>query len=111
MPDRYRFTGWMTATVGPTAWPGNLLVDGDDGTLRFADRWHLTHNPVAYRVCVVRLGSSTGPCRERHAPTSTVPSVIPVFVHCCGDFVARWYVAGRLVATWPFRYIPETYNG
>jgi hypothetical protein len=48
---------------------------------------------------------------QAHARIDTRPSVVPVFVRCCGQFIVKWYVAGRVVATWPFRYIPETGTG
>jgi hypothetical protein len=115
MPDRYRFTGWMEATTGPGGTPTHLLVDGDGGTLHFDDRWNLTRKPVAYRVCLVKVGLLSGPCRQALAPPNYsgphAESVLSVFVSCCGDFVARWYVAGRLVAMWPFRYVPEAIRG
>ena len=107
MPDKYRFTGWMAAGQSPSDWPTHLLVEGDAGTLRFADRWNLARKPVAYRVCVSKSGSAVVECRGAKAAIGGHPSLLPVFVRCCGDFVTRWYVAGRLVAMWPFRFIPE----
>jgi hypothetical protein len=106
-PTKYRFTGWMSPSAVPGGWPSHLLVEGDAGTLRFADRLNLTRKPVAYRVCVFRLGSSRGPCRRSAAPISARPSVLPLFVSCCGEFVAKWYVGGRVVATWPFQFVRE----
>ncbi len=108
IPDKYRFTGWMAPGESPADWPAHLLVEGDGGTLRFADRWNLTKKPVAYRVCVSKAGSPRAACRGAKAGIGTRPSVLPVSVLCCGEFVARWYVAGRLVASWPFRFIPES---
>jgi hypothetical protein len=107
VPAKYRYTGWIVASEQPGGWPTHLLVEGDAGTLRFADRWNLTNSPVGYRVCVKRVSASAEPCRAAKAPVNTRPSIIPMFVSCCGDFVARWYVSGRLVGSWPFRYVPE----
>jgi hypothetical protein len=107
MPAKYRYAGWMVATEQRGGWPTHLLVEGDAGTLRFADRWNLTKKPVAYRVCVRRNHARVGPCKVATAPISTRPSVVPMFVSCCGDFVAYWHIAGRLVASWPFRYVAE----
>ena len=107
VPAKYRYTGWLVANEQSSGWPTHLLVEGDGGTFRFADRWNLTKTPTVYRVCVTRVGAQAVSCRVASAPITTRPSLIPVFVSCCGDFVARWYVSGRLVASWPFRYLPE----
>ena len=106
-PGKYRFTGWMAPSKLPGALPSHLVVEGDAGTLRFADGLNLTGRPVAYRVCVFRLGSSQGPCRHATAPVSTRPSVVPLFVDCCGQFVAKWFVGDRVVAAWPFQFQRE----
>ena len=107
VPAKYRYTGWVVASEQLGAWPTHLTVEGDAVTLRFADRSNLTKSPVVYRVCVKRVSASAGSCRGAKAPVNTRPSIVPMFVACCGDFVARWYVSGRLVASWPFRYVPE----
>ena len=107
MPDKYRFTAWLTAEASTGQLPGHLLMEGDGGALMFTDRWNLTQKAVTYRVCVVKNGASSGPCRDGTAPVRSTPSGLPMFVRCCGRFVAKWYVSGRLVATWAFSYIPE----
>jgi hypothetical protein len=107
VPAKYRYTGWLVASEQSSGWPTHLLIEGDGGTLRFADRWNLTKIPTVYKVCVKRLGAHVASCKAATAPVSTRPSLVPIFVLCCGDFVARWYVSGRLVASWPFRYAPE----
>jgi hypothetical protein len=104
VPRAYRFTGWMQ----PSFTPSHVLVEGDGGRLFFADRWNLTKTPVRYRVCIVREGARRGPCRTAKAPVDTRPSKLPVFVRCCGRYVARWSVGGHVVATWRFVYVPET---
>jgi hypothetical protein len=106
VPAKYRYTGWVAVS-----WPTHFVVEGDTVTLRFADRRNLTKSPVVYRVCVRRVSASAGSCRTARAPVNTRPSSVPMFVDCCGDFVARWYVSGRLVASWPFRYHPENTPG
>ena len=108
VPDKYRFTGWMAPSEAPSEWPKHVLFEGDAGTLRFADARNLKRKPVPYTVCAFKRSSSRGQCEHGLAPADTRPSVLPVFVHCCGQFVAKWYVAGRVVATWPFLYAPET---
>lgn len=106
MPDRHRFTGWMAVPAGGP--PSHLVVDGDGATLNFYDRWNLTKVSVDYRACIVRIGHGSVGCRTSVAPASDRQSVLRMFAKCCGAFVASWYVGGRRVATWPFRFIPET---
>jgi hypothetical protein len=106
-PPQYRFTGWVTASPTLAANPTHLLVEGDAPQLRFTDRWNVTHRRTSYRGCVSKLGSSTARCLAATAPVDGKPSALALPVRCCGEFVARWYVGKRLVAAWPFRYVPE----
>jgi hypothetical protein len=106
VPAKYCYTGWVVEG-DRQGWPTHLLVEGDSTWLEFADRYNLTKSPVAYRVCVRRVSASAGSCRAAKSPVDTRPSIVPMFVTCRGDFVARWYVSGRLVASWPFRYRAE----
>ena len=99
MPTKDRYTGWL-APSGTS--PSHILVQGDGIDFLFADRWNLTHSPVVYRVCVAGL------CKTARAPVSTRPSTVHFGLTACGkDYVARWFVAGRRVASWPFRYLCE----
>lgn len=100
----YRYTGWVAPT--PQASPQHLVVDGDNPVLRFADAYP-GKAPVVYRVCVQRAGSSVKSCQRGTAPTTTLPSTLPLKVLCCGTFVARWTVGGQTVATWRFLYKRE----
>jgi hypothetical protein len=106
-PPQYRFTGWVTASPTLAANPTHLLVEGDAPQLRFTDRWNLTHRRTSYRGCVSKLLSSISRCLAATAPIDGKPSALALPVRCCGEFVARWFVGKRLVATWPFRYVPE----
>jgi hypothetical protein len=106
-PAQYRFTGWVTASQTLTAAPTHLLVEGDAPQLRFTDRWNLTDRRTSYRVCVSKLLSSTSRCLAATAPIDSKASALALPIRCCGEFVARWYVGKRLIAAWPFRYVPE----
>ena len=68
VPAKYRYTGWIVASEQPGGWPTHLLVEGDAGTLRFADRWNQTNSPVGYRVCVKRVSASAGPAGPPRHP-------------------------------------------
>jgi hypothetical protein len=105
MPAKYRYTGWLAPSG---TWPSHILVQGDGISFLFADRWNLTHSPVTYRICVVKTGGSARLCKSAEAPASTRPSTVHFGLTVCGkNYVARWYVASREVASWPFRYLCE----
>jgi hypothetical protein len=107
MPDRYRYTGWMSPVYGAHT-PNHVIFEGDAGTLLFADAYNLTEVPTVYKVCVHNAKSGRKRfCARGIAPLSTNASVIQLPDLCCGDFVAIWMVAGHEVARWPFRYAPE----
>jgi hypothetical protein len=109
MPARYRYTGWLAPSG---TWPSHILVEGDGINFLFADRWNLTGSPIVYRVCVVRTGQSAGVCKSAKTPISTRPSTVHFGLTKCGkNYVARWYVAGQQVASWPFRFLCETPTG
>jgi hypothetical protein len=107
MPDRYRYTGWMSPVYGAHT-PKHVMFEGDAGTLLFADAYNLTQARTAYQVCVRNAQSGRKRfCASGTAPPDTRPSVVPLPDICCGDFVAIWTVTGHEVARWPFRYAPE----
>jgi len=99
--------GRRVASVPASAEARRCKGGQPNGTLRFLDHWNLTKNPIAYRVCISGPASARRPCRSAMAPANARPSVLPVFVRCCGEFVARWYVDAHLVAAWPFRFVAE----
>lgn len=105
MPDKYRFTGWMAPSA--TSSPRHVAFEGDAPVLRFADSWNLTKTATAYRVCVVKIGTSQRSCQTGRAPVDTRNSTLVLKVNCCGQFLATWYVRGRAVARWPLLYNPE----
>jgi hypothetical protein len=105
MPDKYRFTGWMAPSANAS--PRHVTFDGDAPVLRFADSWNLTTSPTAYRVCVVKVGTTQRLCQTGTARIDTRNNTLPLRVNCCGQFLATWYVQGRAVARWPFLYHPE----
>ena len=106
-PPQYRFTGWVTASPALSADPTHLVVEGDAPQLRFTDRSNLSSRRTVYRGCVSTLGSSSRRCLTAAAPIDGKPSALALPARCCGDFIARWYVDRRLVASWRFRYVPE----
>jgi hypothetical protein len=106
-PPQYRFTGWVTASPALAADPAHLVIEGDAPQLRFTDRSNLSRHRTAYRGCVSKLLSSSSRCLTATAPIDGKPSALALPARCCGDFIARWYVGGRLVAAWRFRYVPE----
>jgi hypothetical protein len=106
-PQKYRFTGWMSAGVGDA--PHHAFVDGDAVVLKFQDASN--ERPTRYRVCWARVDGANRRCSSRVARsfrTSSIETGGPLLRF--GSYVARWYVGGRLVASWPFLFSPEHIN-
>jgi hypothetical protein len=106
MPDKYRFTGWMSPSRGGA--PRHVVFDGDGPVLGLADSWNLSSKPTRYTACVVKLGTSQKTCFSGRVPRSTAMSIRWLPVRCCGTFRATWSAGGRIVARWDFLYKPET---
>ena len=106
MPDKYRFTGWMSPSKGGN--PRHVVFDGDGPVLGFADSWNLTPHATPYTACVTKLETSQRTCFRGRVPLSTGESIRWLPVRCCGTFRATWSVEGRIVARWDFLYRPET---
>ena len=106
MPDKYRFTGWMSPSKGGN--PRHVVFDGDGPVLGLADSWNLTSHATPYTACVAKLGTSRRTCFRGRVPRSTGESIHWLPVRCCGTFRATWTVEGRIVARWDFLYKPET---
>jgi hypothetical protein len=103
-PQKYRYTGWMSA--GPGYVPHHAFVDGDGIILNFQDAGG--RQPTAYRVCWARVSGTGRRCWNRIAQPyriSSIPSSAPARF---GSYVATWYVGGQAVASWPFLFAPET---
>jgi hypothetical protein len=56
--------------------------------------------PVRYRVCWGLAGHAPTRCASGSVPTKVSKSKIFVAPQVVGNWVARWYVAGRQVASW-----------
>jgi hypothetical protein len=98
-PPGYRFTGYVE---GVGSGPGHAFVVGDGLNIAFRDD-AATGTP--YLVCW-RRGTAPRHCWSRR--TGRVGLVSKIFTPApasVGVYVTRWYVRGRLVATWRF------YNG
>ena len=103
-PQKYRYTGWMSA--GPGYVPHHAFVDGDGIILNFQDAGD--RQPTAYRVCWARVSGTGRRCWSRIAQPYRVSSIPTGGPTHFGSYVARWYVGGRAVASWPFLFAPET---
>jgi hypothetical protein len=95
-PPQYRFTGYV---AGAGSGPGHSFFVGDGLNLAFRDD---AASGTRYRVCW-RRGLAARHCRlgrtRRIGLTSKVFIAAPPTV---GVYVSRWYVSGRVVATWRF---------
>jgi hypothetical protein len=98
-PPGFRFTGYVE---GVGRGPGHSFRVGNGLRLAFRDD---VSNGTRYRVCWAHRGTRAR-CWARRTgfvgKLSKVSTAAPVVV---GVFVTRWYVAGRVVASWRF------YNG
>jgi hypothetical protein len=86
--------------AGVASGPGRSFVVGDGLLLRFKDR---ERNSTRYRVCYTR-GHGTS-CRQRSTGRRNRYSRIFFAPSGVGTYTARWYVHGRVVASWSW------YNG
>lgn len=86
------------AYVGGTATgAGHHFVVGDGLNLVFGDT---TTAPTAYRVCWGLAIHAPTRCASRTTVSKAGTSRIFIAPQVVGNWVARWYVAGRLVASW-----------
>jgi hypothetical protein len=103
-PQKYRYTGWMSA--GPGYVPHHAFVEGDAIVLNLQDAGD--RQPTAYRVCWARVGGTGRRCWNRTARPYGISSIPTGGPTRFGSYVTRWYVGGRAVASWPFLFAPET---
>jgi hypothetical protein len=83
--------------------PGHSFVVGDGLYLNFRDR---VGYKTPYGVCWRRTDGAGRHCWSRRTSvTNHLGRIFAAAPQLVGTFVARWYVRGRLVATWTF------YNG
>jgi hypothetical protein len=93
----YRYTGWVSQVVGRQ--PQHLIVVGGSFRLLFND--YANPSPTeAYRVCYAKVGR-TPHCTQRTLSGVHVDAVLRTIGHT-GQYIARWYVRGHVVASWPF---------
>jgi hypothetical protein len=98
-PAAFRFTGYVE---GVGSGPGHAFVVGNGLNLAFRDD---VGGRTRYRVCWARRATRPR-CWVRRTGriglTSKIFTAAPANV---GVYVTRWYVSGRVVASWRF------YNG
>jgi hypothetical protein len=99
-----RASGCFTGNVaGAGSGPGHRFVVGDGLYLNFRDS---VAYGTPYRVCWQRTDGAGLRCWSRRSSiTSHLGRIFTPAPERVGKYVARWYVHGRLVATWRF------YNG
>jgi hypothetical protein len=99
-PPAFRFTGYVE---GVGSGPGHAFVVGDGLNLAFRDD---VRARTRYRVCWSRRGGTSIRCWLRR--TGRIGLVSKIFTPApaaVGVYTTRWFVGGRVVATWRF------YNG
>jgi hypothetical protein len=95
-----RFSG-NVAGVGTG--PGHSFVVGDGLYVNFRDRLAFS---TPYVVCWQRTDGASRRCWSRQtSATNHLGRIFTAAPGRVGTFTARWYVRGRLVASWSF------YNG
>ena len=98
-PPGFRFTGYV---AGVASGPGHAFVVGDGLNLAFRDD---VASRTRYRVCWVRQGIRPRCWVRRTGRVGLASKVFTAAPATVGVYVTRWYIAGRVVATWRF------YNG
>jgi hypothetical protein len=112
VPAKYRFTGVVGTIASPAS---HAIFVGDGISFSFTDKG--TPPVKTYRVCVYKLhfeerGAATKCWRRRISRRNfnrdrfTVLS-LPIGQAVSVEWVAKWYAAGRVVASWRFIYLLE----
>jgi hypothetical protein len=109
VPAKYRFTGVVGTLASPAS---HAIFVGDGISFFFSDKGL---PPVkAYRVCLYRKGSSAAArcwrrtiSRRNYDRDRFTTLSLPMGQAVAVQWVARWYAAGRLAATWRFIYLLE----
>jgi hypothetical protein len=104
-PLRYRYAG---VVVDGRGIPTHYVKRGGGIAFHFFDALSQGRKSESYRLCVGPPGKAPVRCWNRKARygvgkvafSFTLPSDIPL-----GAVTARWLVAGRTVASWPFLYV------
>jgi hypothetical protein len=98
-PAHFRFTGYVE---GVGSGPGHSFFVGDGLNLAFRDD---VRSRTRYRVCWQRAATTPRCWIRRTARVGLASKVFTPAPAAVGVYVTRWYVGGRVVATWRF------YNG
>jgi hypothetical protein len=104
-PFRYRYAGVVAEGRGI---PTHYVRRGEGLVFYFFDALSLGRKSTPYRLCVGPSDTRPTRCWNREARygvgkvafSFTLPSDVPL-----GALTARWLVAGRTVASWPFLYV------
>jgi hypothetical protein len=104
-PLRYRYAGVVADGRGI---PTHYVKRGGGIVFHFFDALSQGRKSESYRLCVGPPGKAPVRCWNRKARYGVgkvafsfiLPSDIPL-----GALTARWLVAGRTVANWPFLYV------
>jgi hypothetical protein len=104
-PTPYRFAGAVENNRGA---PAHRIMAGDGFWFLFFDALSQGRASERYKLCLAPPGRSPVRCWQRNARfgfgrvayAGTLPSNVPF-----GVLDARWFVNGRVVATWRFRYL------
>ena len=98
VPARYRYTGWVSQLVARL--PQHMIVVDGPFKLLFNDYANPSGSSEAYRVCYVKVGA-TPHCANRTLNGVHVDAISRT-IHQTGRYVARWSIAGHVVASWVF---------
>jgi hypothetical protein len=103
-PLAYRYAGVVETGAGI---PAHTITTGRGLLFYFYDSFSQGRTEELYQLCVGPPGKAATMCWKRTARygvgkvgfSSTLPRSVPL-----GALTARWLVAGRTVARWPFFY-------
>jgi hypothetical protein len=104
IPDRYRYTGVVEDGRGT---PTHYAKAGEGFRFYFLDSLSLGRRSKPYTLCVGAPGKAPNRCWNLVAKFGvgkfSLSAILPKNVPR-GPLTARWLLAGRSVATWPFFY-------
>jgi hypothetical protein len=98
-PPAFRFTGYV---AGVNSGPGHAFFVGDGLNLAFRDD---VASRTRYRVCWARRATRPRCWVRRTGRVGLTSRVFTAAPAHLGVYTTRWYLRGRVVATWRF------YNG
>jgi hypothetical protein len=101
-----RFSGYVACSVSDSSFrspPRHTCYGGDVPYAVFTDR---RRSFTRYRKCITVPGGQTY-CARHRTGRAGLRHQRPISAGAVGQYTVRWYVAGRLVRDWSFRYAPE----